>query len=1520
MTTRAQSDASTNLPKKSRKKLLLGLAGGVVVLLGGVVLLAPTIAGAFAPGIIAGQAGKFVKGKVAVADASFSWGGPQRIEGLTWTDEQGKEVVKTTVSTTAGLIGLITGSLDVGELNVTDTSLKLVRHADGELNVQKLLVPQPAGPAGGGAPASESKSKPIQLPKGLKAKLTVNKVDLTLIDEAGAGGSANPTTVRLANVLATATIDPTQPLKATFAADASAGSSGNNSGNSSASEGKIELDLTATNWADNAGTVTLDAATLEAKLGITNLPMALVDGLVGPVVKDETGKPVALAAALGPTLNVTVNANGTIKDAAADLDVALQRLTANGTLRVADGTLTATQPVTVAIKGAALTDLVPALRAALATNQQANSNQTGIEAMPDVTARLSDVRVKLPQGGAPLDLRGAAATIALETTQVTGSVVTTEGERPRAMRIAPLAATLRTADLAQGANLTLQTNATLDGQPAGDIAVNAAVAGLLDAQGAPVKGMPGTIDADLRVQRIATAVAQPFVRALNLDLARDIGPTLDLELSAKTNGAASAPAGTQPPLDITLRADAAMLRARGGFTLRQDALAGRAVRGQGEPVLIIEADAGGRLAEAITSKGPWKVSAAPGGSGKTMARVNWLNLPLTTDRKPDLRQADASIGIDLEQLVVTKVETSSTASPATAARAITLPKFGVGLSIAKGGKLAVGAQGRFAYASQEGGIGANFTIPDAIIAAPAGAAQPWAIAEPMTLRPEGGVEIVNLSTALAELFVAPPAPDPATGKPGLDLVALLREVVGPGVVIKADTKPVADQSGALALNALIDSGQFKLTTNATLAPASVSLASLALDTTLSPQSAANVLATLAPDMPEAERPRLAGPARATLTVEPLTIPLDKDRKPKLAEAGMLKAKFTLPGRVLVDNLKTSDSQRARAGVEDFTLDLEAPVSSLLATDQGGKPGEAGLSLRGNLLGAPQGTTERALGELNGSARIALAAAKPQSLRADIALAKLSTAGLDSLLAKDGLLAGALGQTADVRVVANSNADASQADAAITITAPNVTTTGPLKLRQEPTRLSLVEPARFTIKAQPSFVDALLKPKDAANTAAKAAPLALSQETIIDLAINTLVLPRAAKNSAKNADGTPAKAPPPDVALALTIPQAALRTSDNQILNIANTRVTINPASNVQGVTAADKPLAFDVAIDSVQVQGSQASGKVALTGNVRNLVDATGAFSMDGAILDARGDMPSVPTALLDVLAKKDGLLVEALGPIIEVKLLAERYPLMGKPVAGVPSGVLDLQAKSDRASASIKGNLEDAVLVTNEPVRADLLEITAGLAGRVVKGLPLLGTFEKKREDRPASLVATGLRVPLSNDLSKLSGQVTIDPGQLRFGAGSEFAQLLDLAKLRTNTSIGTRLDPLTITVTNGIATYPKWRVPLGEFTMETEGTVDLVNRQVDVVTYIPFGALADEAAGLFNTGAGGKLNELLGGASPIISAASMMPFRTKGSMDDPSTRPDLELFGKQFLNQLKPENLIERGLGELLKPREKK
>jgi hypothetical protein len=44
-------------------------------------------------------------------------------------------------------------------------------------------------------------------------------------------------------------------------------------------------------------------------------------------------------------------------------------------------------------------------------------------------------------------------------------------------------------------------------------------------------------------------------------------------------------------------------------------------------------------------------------------------------------------------------------------------------------------------------------------------------------------------------------------------------------------------------------------------------------------------------------------------------------------------------------------------------------------------------------------------------------------------------------------------------------------------------------------------------------------------------------------------------------------------------------------------------------------------------------------------------------------------------------------------------------------------------------------------------------------------------------------------------------------------------------------------------------------------------------------------------------------------------MPFRTRGPLSGPSTAPDLELFGKQLLNNKNLENTIQKGLEQLLK-----
>lgn len=1480
------------------KKILVGGGAGVIVILGLGLVLAPTIAGAIAPGMISSQAGKFVKGKVTAQSASFSWGGPQRVDGISWTDDKGQPVLATSVSTSAGLIGLITGGLDLGEIEIKDTTAQIVRAKDGTLNVQQLMVQKDSGAGVGsstsGSSAGKDAGKPIQLPKGLKVRLAIKKLDAVFIDEtAQVGSGAAPLAVQLSGVDGNATVDPTANLVVKLVANANSNMVSGGSG------GKINVDIDAASWADSSGVVTLDKATVKAKVDVANLPMSLVDAIVGPVVKDESGAGVPLAKSLGPSVQLNIDANGTMKDATAVLRFVTDRANANGELRIAHNVLTTSKPLAISLQGAAVPDLVPALRAALASNAQ-----TRVEALPDASVTIDNLKVVLPSGGKALDLRGASANVAVTTTEVRGTVVA--GGQTQSMRIAPLTATFSATDFAQGATVSAKTMATLNNQPAGDVDVQASLTGLLDSAGAPVKGLPSGVNASVKVKQIATAVAQPFVQGMNLDLPRDIGPTLDVDIKAVS---AAAQGAGSPPINIDFNVNAAQMRGNGALTLRDDALVAR------EGGMKFEVDAAGRLAEAITRDGVgggWQVGPMGSATGKASVKIGWLNVPLTAEKSPRLEAADGQLVVSFEGLTLTKMETDAAGKVGTKILgSVDVPQFGGGFALKKGGAIDVGVQGKLRYGGQDSGVGANFTVPNVVIAnADKSAKNSWAIAEPITLRPEGGIEIVNLPVGMMGMFVSYEGAKGATGAngakegevvpPPLDVVALLKDVVGPAMTIRANTKKGV--AGDLALDATADSGAMKFSTKAMLSEASIAMSECELRCTLSPQSADAAFARLAPE--SKDLPKLASPATAVVTVSPLTIPLDKDRKPKLAEAGVVKARVALPGRVILRDIKTSETQRASAGLEEFVVDVEASVASLIATEQGGKAGTAKATFKGNVLGQQSEN----LATLNGDSTFQLAAGKPQQMKVTANVAQINTGSIDTLLGKQGLLRGALGDSASVKLVADVDSVKNDTSAELAITAPNVTTTGPLKVRSLADRIELVQPARFTVQAQPSFVEALFKPSGTAiPTSGKEvkeavqAALSLQKPTTIDISLNKLVLPKAAVG---------VKAPTPDVNVLLDVPSLALKTSDNKALDVNKTKLILETGS---AAGSADKPLNFALTMDQVVVEGSQNTGQVSLTGNVTNMVGPDGGFLMDGALLNARGSMPSVPTALVDVLAKKDGLLIEALGPVIELSLVAERYPLMGKPVAGVAPGLLDLQAKSARANASVKGNINDAVLVCDQPVTANLVEISAALAGRVVKGLPLLGTFEKMREDQPASITATGLRVPLNNDLSKLGGVVVIDPGQLRFGAGTQFAKLLNYAKIKSSGSVGTRLDPLTITVTDGVATYPKWRVPLGEFSLETEGTVDLVNRKVNVVTWIPLGALADEAAGMFNTGAGGKLNQILGDAMPVLDAASMLPFRTEGSMDDPETGPDLELFAKTFVKSLRPDRLIEKGLQDL-------
>jgi hypothetical protein len=240
------------------------------------------------------------------------------------------------------------------------------------------------------------------------------------------------------------------------------------------------------------------------------------------------------------------------------------------------------------------------------------------------------------------------------------------------------------------------------------------------------------------------------------------------------------------------------------------------------------------------------------------------------------------------------------------------------------------------------------------------------------------------------------------------------------------------------------------------------------------------------------------------------------------------------------------------------------------------------------------------------------------------------------------------------------------------------------------------------------------------------------------------------------------------------------------------------------------------------------------------------------------------------------------------------------------------VQAQSQRATADLRGTIKNNVFHTERAMEVTITELTEELAKRLIKGLPLMGTMSKTPKDAPALITGYNLTAPLSNDMSKLNGEFKIDPGEARFNTSTGFSKLLKGVGQQQSGLVGQKLQPIVVHVKQGVATYERWTLPVGEFNVETEGTVDLVKRTIDVVTYVPFANLSENAAGALNT----TLTQVLGAAGGrLVNAATMVPIRTSGPLDNPSTGVDSRAFAENLRKNLKPEDLIKEGLGDLLK-----
>lgn len=752
------------------------------------------------------------------------------------------------------------------------------------------------------------------------------------------------------------------------------------------------------------------------------------------------------------------------------------------------------------------------------------------------------------------------------------------------------------------------------------------------------------------------------------------------------------------------------------------------------------------------------------------------------------------------------------------------------------------------------------------------------------VRPTGSVRFADLPTTLASLFL--------DESKGLD--RLIADAAGPVISLTLSAAPTQGLNRAVTVEAR--AAHLSASLAAEWETEQIKLQTFKANSTLSPELAARIIDRLAPGTTSV--PQLGGPATIAIEATAAPIPL-KGFVPDLARAGDVVATVELQGAIKPPR-SSAESKPIFADLRDLKIVSTVPISALV---RGAPARPARVVVSGGLYGE----TNTRIADFDADAGARLADASLAGDVTTVLKARVQDARqLDSLLGKPGIISGAVGDSAQIAAHADLDFESSPAGpsgpgpvfkgvrAELSIASPRIKQTKPLTLVSSGDRIGIDSPTHLTWTPDAEWINAQALAPQRGGGPQTPQTLRIGGEPELSVRLSKFTVPMDAQGLFK-----------PGVF------EADVEFSSPAMTILSGKVETKVKAIAIRSIGGKEPGvIGFSIRAEDLGAGGGP-GGAPALVfqGGVYNVADAAGKPTPDKALVTMTGDAFNAPSALLDSLANQGGMLAEVLGPVVAVNMRAEG--------ASEKSGQLVVTATSPRAELELKGSFTGGRFISEGEPRIVLHSLTPELGKMLLDGMPLIGTLEKKPEDGPATVKVQGLVVPLDGKIEKLNGEFTIDLGTARFDSSGVFGAILRFARQRESGLVGRRLQPLSLSIKDGVLTYTRWKVPLGDFNFDTRGTVDLVNHKLDVITYIPFGALSDEAAGKLNTG----LGRIIGGAIPLIEQATMVPFRTSGTFAASKTEADVELFfseaGKTLL---RPDRLIREGLEKLIKPDEKK
>ena len=295
---------------------------------------------------------------------------------------------------------------------------------------------------------------------------------------------------------------------------------------------------------------------------------------------------------------------------------------------------------------------------------------------------------------------------------------------------------------------------------------------------------------------------------------------------------------------------------------------------------------------------------------------------------------------------------------------------------------------------------------------------------------------------------------------------------------------------------------------------------------------------------------------------------------------------------------------------------------------------------------------------------------------------------------------------------------------------------------------------------------------------------------------------------------------------------------------------------------------------------------------------APAAFPAPGSRATLNAKLERFPSALLDVIAQQEGLIVDVLGPELAAEVSGSYPALADEP--------LRAKLRSNLGDVSLVSNLSDGVITSSGEQGLDAkVGLTPLFTQRIVGSLlPMLVQVRQDDPSKRALITGRNLALPLDADLSKLSGEILLDLGAVNYQLLPGLDRAFALAGAAPPSMKNTVIKPIAIQITNGVARYERIPITIAGHELAFGGSADLAKHSFELGCKVPLSML------------GSGVESQLDALRKVLDPKLEVPLEFYGSWSSPRMR-----LGKGFLEKtikdagkgaLKGE--LEKGLGGLL------